>query len=111
VQGPALALFVATDTPSMIDRLQALLQKHDILVWHYQQPRPEEGAGVLFGEQGHVMKKERDCILGWENTLVDMMLLSHAHILIAARPSSLLSHCHCHLSFPWRETTASKAIN
>ena len=87
-------LFVATDTPSLIDRLRALLRsKKDqnetaIEVTHRPQFRPTEGSGVLFGQQGKTEQDGTDCLRGWEDTIADMMLLSHVDVLIAARPSS-----------------------
>ena len=79
-------VFVATDTAAIIPKLQAALDK--ILVVHWEQARPTEGSGVLFGEQGKVNRQGEECLDGWTNTFTDMMLLSHADILIAARPSS-----------------------
>jgi hypothetical protein len=85
-------LFLATDTPSMIDRVRTLVLKkkhHKVIdVVHLDQPRPAEGSGVLFGVQGEIERQGNQCLRGWESTIMDMMLLSHADVLIAARPSS-----------------------
>jgi len=84
-------LFLATDTPSLIDKVRYLLSQdpsRTIPVLHQEQARPKEGSGVLFGEQGKVVQTGEQCLQGWENTMMDMMLLSHADVVIAARPSS-----------------------
>jgi hypothetical protein len=87
-------LFIATDTPYLIDRIRSLLlQKNTggesaITVVNRDQIRPSTGSGVLFGQQGTVESRGEDCLRGWEDTMIDMMLLSHVDVLIAARPSS-----------------------
>lgn len=85
-------LFLATDTPSVIDNVRKLLSKENELmavdVVSVDQFRPAEGSGVLFGVQGKIERQNELCLQGWENTIMDMMLLSHADVLIAARPSS-----------------------
>jgi hypothetical protein len=87
-------IFLATDTPTLIDVLRALVQernpdsKTDISIVHMEQIRPPEGTGVLFGEFGKVLDQGAECLKAWEDTFMDMMLLSHADVLIAARPSS-----------------------
>jgi hypothetical protein len=88
-------LFVATDTPSLINRLQSLLSQKTkkepvIEVIHRQQFRPTDGSGVLFGQQGNIEQAGADCLRGWEDAITDMLLLSHADVLIAARPSSFI---------------------
>jgi hypothetical protein len=87
-------LFLATDTPSLVDQLrELLLQKRHwdesaIAVVHREQIRPTEGSGVLFGQHGRVESNGNNCLQGWEDTMIDMILLSHADVVIAARPSS-----------------------
>jgi hypothetical protein len=87
-------LFIATDTPPLVDRLRAVLRRMQrsnnriISVVKRDQFRPVEGSGVLFGQQGNIERIGEDCLHGWEDTIVDMMLLSKVDILIAARPSS-----------------------
>jgi Nodulation protein Z (NodZ) len=87
-------LFIATDTPSLIDRLQTKLQQMKwssetaISVIKRDQFRPAEGSGVLFGQQGNIEHKNEDCLRGWEDAIHDMLLLSQVDVLIAARPSS-----------------------
>lgn len=78
-------LFVATDTLSMIHRLQQL---GDFPVLQYNQSRINEGSGILFGAQGNVQSDGVYCLEDWENAFADMMLLTHADVVIAARPSS-----------------------
>jgi hypothetical protein len=84
--GPSV-LFLATDTPPMIDKLRELLNG-TMTVVSFEQTRAEHGTGVLFGERGKVVVAGEKCLEGWENSLVDMILLSHADVVIAARPSS-----------------------
>ena len=84
--GPAV-VFLATDTPSMMDTLRHLLPSETKVV-HWEQYRPIEGQGVLFGERGKVTNRGDDCIEGWKNAFMDMMILSHTDVVVAARPSS-----------------------
>ncbi|GKY96995.1 hypothetical protein MPSEU_000658300 [Mayamaea pseudoterrestris] len=80
-------LFVATDTERMIDMLrERLVNVMDVL--HVQQRRPEEGRGIMFGEKTAVLNEGEECLHGWEMSLVDMILLSHADAVIVGRPSS-----------------------
>ena len=89
-------LFVATDTPSLVARLQSFLlqmkrnNEPAIEVTHRHQVRPTQGSGVLFGQQGNIEQTGADCLRGWEDTIADMLLLSYVDILIAARPSSFI---------------------
>jgi hypothetical protein len=52
------------------------------------QTRPAEGGGVMFGEHGKVLNSGPQCLTGWVSTMSDMILLSHADVVIASRPSS-----------------------
>lgn len=88
-------IFIATDTPSLVDRIRMLLvekktpnSRTAVPVVHFDQVRPSEGSGVYFGVQGKVHSEGVECLHGWENTLTDMMLLSYADMVVAARPSS-----------------------
>ena len=88
VENPVL--FLATDTSSFIDKLQHALEGV-MPVIHYEQERLSEGEGVLFGERKANATESREvCLGGWENSLMDMILLSYADILIAGRPSSFV---------------------
>jgi hypothetical protein len=80
-------LFVATDTERMINMLR---QKLDgvMAVLHVEQPRPESGQGIMFGERASVLTEGENCLHGWEMSLVDMILLSYADVVIVGRPSS-----------------------
>ncbi|GKY94689.1 hypothetical protein MPSEU_000434400 [Mayamaea pseudoterrestris] len=84
-------LFLATDTVSFIGKLQNVLSGI-MPVIHYEQHRLSEGEGVLFGERSaNITVNSREaCLQSWENSLMDMMLLSYADILIAGRPSSFV---------------------
>jgi hypothetical protein len=84
--GPSL-LFVATDTPAIVDKLRYFLDGHMPVV-ALDQLRPDSGSGVLFGERGKVTIKGAACLSGWKSAFVDMMLLSYADVVVAARPSS-----------------------
>jgi len=97
-------LFLATDTPSLIDTVRDLLAQ-DIPVVHLDQVRPEEGSGVFFGEQGKIAQKGKQCLQGWENTMMDMMLLSYTDVLIAARPSSFTQSLPMQLVLATPKTT------
>jgi Nodulation protein Z (NodZ) len=80
-------LFVATDTPQVIASFKSLLS-HTMPVVDVSQNRIDHGRGVLFGEQGNVTTEGRECLDGWGAVFTDMMLLSHADVVVAARPSS-----------------------
>ena len=86
-QLPPPLLFLATDTASMIPTFQKLL-RDAMPVLYLKQDRPQEGKGVLFGEALHILNKGEQCLAGWESVFMDMMLLSHVDVLVAARPSS-----------------------
>lgn len=81
-----VTIFVATDTPTIVHTLQHSFGNVSVVSW--EQARPQIGSGVLFGEQGNVHRQGEDCLDGWANTFIDMMLLSFADVLIASRPSS-----------------------
>jgi hypothetical protein len=104
-------LYIATDTPSMVKRFEQLFAEIQVPVFDLpQQGRRVEGGGVLFGEGGKVQNKgdidkksDHDdfslCLRGWSDTLTDMMLLSHADIIIAGRPSSFVQTLPMSLAF------------
>ena len=85
-QDPPL-LFIATDTAAIISKLGTLLEGKMEVV-DYQQDRVNHGEGVLFGENGDVNSDGDRCKNGWLDSFSDMMLLSHADVLVAGRPSS-----------------------
>jgi hypothetical protein len=80
-------LFLATDTAAILSKFETLLQGK-IPVVHLTQHRVEHGKGVLFGEGGSVETQGEACLNGWSDSFSDMMLLSHADVVIAGRPSS-----------------------
>jgi hypothetical protein len=82
-------LFIATDTPSVVPGMRSLLKDH-ITVATYEQSLPQAGQGVLFGEHGKVAAEADLCRDGWENSFIDMSLLSYADLVVAARPSSFV---------------------
>ena len=81
-------LFVATDTPSIITGLQEALKNTTITVIEYMQNRPAEGTGVLFGENFRQNAFQGECLGHWKNALMDLMIISHADVVISGRPSS-----------------------
>ena len=80
-------VFIATDTARVISELRTLLEGK-LRVLDFGQDRIEPGGGILFGEAGKVDTSGSRCRLGWRESLADMMLLSHADVLVAGRPSS-----------------------
>mmetsp|Transcript_7906 Transcript_7906/g.12094 ORF Transcript_7906/g.12094 Transcript_7906/m.12094 type:complete len:443 (-) Transcript_7906:369-1697(-) len=80
-------LYVATDTPSMVTMFNESLT-NVIPVIQYEQKRTPEGSGVLFG--GKPKDSGSDCLSGWEDAVIDIMLLGRSDIAIAARPSSFI---------------------
>lgn len=94
-------LFIATDTPSYIQAFRDALNgttnnsstKNStstitMPVVELSQIRPEQGKGVLFGSYFAVTGSGDKCLAGWDAVLQDMMILSHADIVIAPKVSS-----------------------
>jgi hypothetical protein len=108
----ASTIFVATDTPRVVPSLQALLHAStNMNVISLEQSRPEEGKGVLFGEQSRVDKSGGDrCRKGWVDVMSDMILLSHTDVMIAARPSSFTQSMPLSLVFE-NSSSQAHAIN
>lgn len=100
-----LLVYIATDTPSMIELFRHELSPHNVKVLDLPQTRMEEGSGVMFGEAARVHNKgdESDdyssCLKGWTDTLSDMFLLSHADVVVAATPSSFSQTAPMSLAF------------
>jgi hypothetical protein len=104
-------LYIATDTPSMVIRFRQQFESINIQVLDLpQQGRAEEGNGVLFGESDKVHNKgngrdsdndddHSSCLQGWSDTITDMMVLSHADVVIAAKPSSFVQTLPMSLAF------------
>jgi hypothetical protein len=83
----AVKLLIATDTSPVVQGLTTHL-KDRITVASYEQPRPLAGQGVLVF---HGMTSEGQvCRDAWENSVIDMALLSHADLIVAARYSSFV---------------------
>ena len=82
-----LLLFIATDTAAIISKLRAML-KDKMEVVDLKQDRIDRGQGVLFGAFGNVHDNGDKCKNGWLDSFADMMILSHADVLVAGRPSS-----------------------
>jgi len=113
----APVVYLATDTPSMVNRFRQQFALINVPVFALpQQGRLEEGNGVLFGESDKVHNKgnrengdtetiDQDdddyssCLRGWTDTITDMMILSHADVVIAAKPSSFVQTLPMSLAF------------
>ena len=81
-------LFIATDTPSIVRNFSQELE--DVMpVKELSQLRKREGEGVQFGQHGMVEESGDACLSGWESVVMDMILLSYADVVIAARYSSM----------------------
>jgi hypothetical protein len=106
-------IFVATDTPRVVPTLQALLRAStNMNVVSLEQTRPEEGKGVLFGEQSRVDKSGgQRCLKGWMDVMSDMILLSHTDFVIAARPSSFTQSMPLSLVFENSSSSRAHAID
>lgn len=79
-------LYIATDTPNMISKFEIALPTITIL----DLPQDRAESGVLFGEWGAIVHNGSQCLDGWVQAVTDMILLSSADIVIAARPSSFV---------------------
>ena len=131
-----IALYIATDTPSMIPMFRKRLEEQKL---HYasikntnitipiydlpQSQRPQEGQGVLFGEAIAVTNKNEnnnnnetdiddysDCLQGWIDTLTDMFILSHANVVIAGKPSSFSQTLPMSLAFGRERATTTRRL-
>jgi hypothetical protein len=89
-------LFIATDTPSLIQAFREQLTGHMDVV-DYEQTRLEEGKGVMMGEHGKYIDGNL-CLDGWKNALIDMMILSHADVIVSGRPSSFTQSLPIHIA-------------
>eukprot|EP00980_Cylindrotheca_fusiformis_P000904 scaffold241_cov89-Cylindrotheca_fusiformis.AAC.3 len=83
-------LFLATDTgwivPELKDRLSSRNNNTTMLkVVTLDQEREHNGTGVTFG---NTILTSGDCLEKWKYSILDMMILSDAHVVIAGRPSS-----------------------
>jgi hypothetical protein len=84
-----IVLFIASDTSSIVSDL-ALLMPNNVTVLTNTQTLPDDGVGVWFGERGQVLRRGEKCKQAWENSMIDMILLSYADIVVAGRPSSFV---------------------
>jgi len=112
------ALYVATDTPSMVSlfRQEFVSANIEVLECPQELGRRGEGEGVLFGVSNKVNNKDGNseddsssCLLGWTSTLLDMFLLSHADVIVAAKPSSFSQTAPMSFAFGNRQPKLSKA--
>lgn len=91
-------LYIATDTASFIGQFRSKLTER-VLVLDLPQERAKEGEGVLFGEKGSVVNQGSRCLKGWDTAMMDMMILSHADIVLAARTSSFVQSMPFSMAF------------
>jgi hypothetical protein len=113
---PSPVLYIATDTPSMVALFRRALDPIPVLELP-QHGRREEGQGVLFGVSDQVHNKDgsnrnddySSCLQGWTDTLMDMFLLSHADVVVAAKPSSFSQTAPMSLAFGNTHRKLSKA--
>lgn len=102
-------IFLATDTPSMVARFRSEFAPINVPVFDLpQEGRREDGAGVLFGTSDKVYNTADNhnhnddyssCLQGWSDTVTDMLLLSHADVVIAGRPSSFVQTLPMSIAF------------
>eukprot|EP00588_Corethron_pennatum_P002731 CAMPEP_0194285700 /NCGR_PEP_ID=MMETSP0169-20130528/30821_1 /TAXON_ID=218684 /ORGANISM="Corethron pennatum, Strain L29A3" /LENGTH=602 /DNA_ID=CAMNT_0039031895 /DNA_START=136 /DNA_END=1944 /DNA_ORIENTATION=- len=87
-------VFVATDTPGTIDMLRTALQADDgahpsIPVISFPQKYPVEGKVTYTYSFGTAYdKRANDCLRGWENQMIDMLMLSLVDVMMAGMYSS-----------------------
>jgi len=86
--GRPTVLFLATDTAAVVETMrQSLVGKMDVVV--YEQSRPPDGSGVVFGEHGRgIANRTKQRCDDWKNALMDMMILTGSDVVISGRPSS-----------------------
>ena len=85
-----LLLYIATDTPSMVDNFCTALAGI-MNVTYFPQKHADKGGSVFFGERGvihTVIREKNQCLDGWDSMIKDLLILSHADVVIAAQPSS-----------------------
>jgi hypothetical protein len=79
-------IFLATDTPSLIDMIVNTTNSFGVRTVVLPQIRVQENQGVTF--KALQSAGDEKCLQGWQAMFSDMLLLSHSNILIAARHSS-----------------------
>ena len=78
-------IFVATDTPSFIEKMTKLLEPHSIPVVSFSQTRVPEGSGIsAFYEHSSA----KDCLDTWKSQLIDMIMLAQSDLVAAGMYSS-----------------------
>lgn len=84
-----LMLFVATDTASVIPKLQSASKKRcKIPIVSAEQSYPQEGDGVSFQATVDERKTQEECLNGWRDMVLDMYLMSQCNTVIAGTYSS-----------------------
>jgi len=87
-----LLLYVATDTPALLELIRQAAQPRGISVIEWTQERAAQG--VFFGttttSNHRDIISQRACLARWRDAVTDLMLLSRADVVIAGRPSSFV---------------------
>ena len=83
-------IFLATDTPSVIQKLQTATRPHGIRVVAFQQELPQEGAGVSFDKKFNLKKEGAGaaCRRAWVDQFIDATLLSASDVVVSGQYSS-----------------------
>jgi hypothetical protein len=103
-------LYLATDTAAMVqDFAKRLNGTMDVV--ELPQSRPQDGQGVLFGARGSVHHNGKACLEGWKSAVMDMILLSCADVVVAARPSSFVQTMPMILSLGLNKTYCEVSYN
>jgi len=112
-------LFLATDTPDMLHLFQQAFHSNTVInMVQLPQIRPSPGEGILFGERRrkHTFRngvatrqlaeqeddndngdndelekiQRENCLLGWDQAFMDMMILASSDVVVATRRSSFV---------------------
>mmetsp|Transcript_9107 Transcript_9107/g.19536 ORF Transcript_9107/g.19536 Transcript_9107/m.19536 type:complete len:487 (-) Transcript_9107:234-1694(-) len=78
-------VFLATDTPSVIDKFSILTKPYGIPVVTFPQEMLKEGSGASFN---HKWQNGTSCHQSWVNQFMDATLLSASDVVVAGRYSS-----------------------
>ena len=81
-----LAIYIGTDTGSVITKFQAAAAKScNIPILSAEQSRPEEGQSVSFLTKYDTLE---DCMKSWEDMFLDMLMFTKCNTVIAGQYSS-----------------------
>ena len=80
-----LAIYIGTDTGSVITKFQAAAKSCNIPILSAEQSRPEEGQSVSFLTKYDTLE---DCLKSWEDMFLDMLMFTKCNTVIAGQYSS-----------------------